>query len=154
MTEKIKAGRLYGVIAPILPDGEFVKCEPVFIDYWIYKNPSTFYIGKKFTQTSTGRMGISEFEEIDIRKFGKPIFLPANRKRINDGKKYFIVFQQSKNHTKPPHAPYSRSPYASTATDDSILPDILNVGILFPNKFVIIDADRELSNEELLAFIQ
>ena len=24
MTEKIKAGQLYGVIAPILPDGEFV----------------------------------------------------------------------------------------------------------------------------------
>ena len=39
MANKIETGRLYGVISPILPDGEFVKCKPIFIDYWAYNHP-------------------------------------------------------------------------------------------------------------------
>mgnify|MGYP005819381561 FL=1 len=149
-TKTIETGRLYGVITPILPDGSFIKCEPVFVDIWPCKHPSNYYLGIK--QAYDKKTGISHFEEIDINSYGKTIFLPASHKKVNDGKKYFVMFQSTKNHTKPELQNYCKTPSISLATPDSIY--ILNIGILFPNKFVAIIADRELSDEEMLAIIR
>lgn len=99
-SDEIRAGRLYGVITPILPDGEFVKCEPVFVDCWGSKKTSAYYLGIKPTpHEQFSKSGISHFERVDINVYGNEVFLPASRKKINDGKEYFIVFQPTKNHT-------------------------------------------------------
>ena len=151
----IETGRLYGVITPILPDGSFIKCEPVFVDNWLYKlynHPSNYYLGIK--QAYGKKTGISHFEEIDINLYGKTVFLPASHKKVNDGKKYFVMFQSTKNHTKLEFRNYYKIPSISVATPDSIYIYNLNIGILFPNKFVAIIDDRELSDEEMLAIIR
>ena len=151
MVETINTGRLYGVITPILQNGKFVKCEPVFIDDMLYKNPSAFYLGEK--QVFHPRMGISHFKKIDIRQYGKPVFLPANHKMINDGKTHFVMFQPTKDHTKICLQSYYRFPEISVTTPNSWYSAIINVGILFPNKFVSMIADREISEEELFLAI-
>ena len=151
---KIETGRLYGVIAPILPDGEFCICEPIFVDSRAYQKPSAYYLGMKKTSPSK-RMGISHFEEIDTTMYGNTIFLPASRKKINDGKKYFILFQPSKNRTRLSLQNYYKFPtLTATFGEDVCFSSILNIGILFPNKFVAIIADSELSEKELLSVIQ
>ena len=93
MANKIETGRLYGVISQILPDGNFIKCEPVFVDAWLYKHPSAYYLGIK--QSYDKRTGISQFEEVDIQTYGKTVFLPANHKKVNDGKTYTSIKQLS-----------------------------------------------------------
>ena len=153
MANKIETGRLYGVISPILPDGEFVKCKPIFIDYWAYKPPHTYYEGIEYTNKKS-QLGISEFKKMDIRQYGKPVFLPASRKKIHDGKEYFIIFQPTKNHTKLAMQSYFKIPAISTTTCDDFCPLILNVGILFPNKFVAYIADKELTEKELICLLQ
>ena len=153
MANKIKTGRLYGVISPILPEGEFVKCKPIFIDCWDYKPPYTYYEGIPYT-TKQSRSGISEFKEMDIRQYGTPVFLPASRKKIHDGKEYFIIFQLSKNHTKLSMRNYFKYPGISTTACDDSYPLLLNVGILFPNKFVAYITDRELTEKELRCLLQ
>lgn len=153
MANKIETGRLYGVISTILPDGKFVKCKPIFIDYWAYKQPFTYYEGIPYTNKRS-QSGISEFKEMDIRQYGKPVFLPASRKKIHDGKEYFIIFQPTKNHTKLAMQNYFKIPGISTTTCDDSYPRILNVGIQFPNKFVAYIADRELTEKELRCLLQ
>lgn len=156
MAKKIKFGRLYGVIAPILPDGEFVKCEPVFVNTRNPQNPSDYYLGvKKIHKTSilSEEVGISHFERIDITTYGKKVFLPASRNKINDGKQYFIAFQPSKNCTKACLRNYYICPEIA-AGQDEYYSHILNVGILFPNKFVALIATEELSEEYLQSAIQ
>ncbi len=148
MANKIHDGRLYGVISQILPDSEFVKCKPIFVERWVYSQPSTYYEGIPFTNEQS-QSGISEFKEIDIRQYGKPVFLPASRKKIYDGNEYFIIFQPSKNHTKAVMQNYFKIPGISTSTCDHSYLRILNVGILFPDKFVAYIADRELTEKEL-----
>lgn len=153
MANKINEGRLYGVISQILPDGEFVKCKPIFVERWIYSQPSTYYEGIHYTNEQS-QSGISEFKEIDIRQYGKPVFLPASRKKIYDGNEYFIIFQPSKNHTKVAMQNYFKVPGISTSTCDDSYPRILNVGIQFPNKFVAYISDRELTEKELCCLLQ
>lgn len=153
MANKIETGRLYGVISPILSDGEFVKCKPVFVESWASSQPSTYYEGIPYTNKQS-RSGISEFKELDIRQYGKPVFLPASRKKIHDGKEYFIIFQLTKNHTKLSMRNYFKYPEISTTTCADSYPHILNVGILFPNKFVVYIADSELSEKELHCLLQ
>lgn len=147
----IKLGQLYGVISPILPDGEFVKCEPVFVDFWNSKNPSDYYLGAKSDVYKDA--GILNFEKVDISIYGDKVFLPASRKKINDGKKYFIAFQPTKNRTSPTFRDYYNFPTIK-AVDEPYYSHILNVGILFPNKFVAIISKRELSEKSLLSAIR
>lgn len=151
MVKTIETGRLYGVISPILEDGKFIKCEPVFIDNWLYKKPSTYYI--ELTQTFGIRAGVYRFEEVDIGEYGKPCFLPASRKKIGNGHSYFIPFQPTKNHTNPRCQNYYKFPTVNAVSVNSSYLRIVNVGILFPNKFVAIIADRNLAEEELLSAI-
>lgn len=155
-SKEIKTGRLYGVIAPILPDGRFVKCEPVFVDFWNLKDPSDYYIGVKFDSDKhlSKKSGISHFEKIDISTYGKKVFLPASRNKINDGKKYFIAFQPTKNYTRGEFKNYYDFPSVSATTQDRYYSYVVNVGILFPNKFVTLIANRELSEEYLQSAIQ
>ena len=81
MANKIVEGRLYGVISPILQDGEIVKCKAVFVEGWTSSQPSTYYEGIPFTNKNFQSV-ISEFKEIEIRQYGKPVFLPASRKKL------------------------------------------------------------------------
>ncbi len=153
MANKIVEGRLYGVISPILPDGEIVKCKPVFVEGWTSSQPSTYYEGIPFTNKNF-QSGISEFKEIDIRQYGKPVFLPASRKKINDGKEYFIIFQATKNHTRVTMRNYMKIPEISITSCDDSYPHILNIGILFPDKFVAYIANSELSEKKLRCLLQ
>ena len=151
MATNIKLGQLFGVISPILPDGEFVKCEPVFVDFWNSKNPSDYYLGAKSDLYEDA--GILDFKKVDINVYGDKVFLPASRKKINDGKKYFIAFQPTKNYTKPSLQNYYVFPTIKLV-DEPYYSRILSVGILFPNKFVAIISKRELSKKTLLSAIQ
>lgn len=151
MATNIKLGRLYGVISPILPDGEFVKCEPVFVDFWNSKNPSDYYLGA--TSALYEDAGILNFEKVDISMYGAKVFLPTSRKKINDGKEYFIAFQPTKNYTKPLFQNYHAFPIIRVP-DEPYYSRILNIGILFPNKFVAIVSKNELSEKALLSAIR
>lgn len=153
MANKIDEGRLYGVISPILPDGEFVKCRPIFVERWGSTQPSAYYEGINYTNKQS-QLGTSEFKEVDIRPYGKPVFLPASRKKINDGNEYFIIFQPSKNYTRVTMKRYFKIPTISTTRDDDSYPHILNVGILFPNKFVAYISDSEVEEKELRCLLQ
>lgn len=133
-----------------MPDGEFVKCEPVFVDYWGPKNPSDYYLGFKSTSYEGG---ISDFKKVDINMYGDKVFLPASRKKINDGKKYFIAFQPSKNYTISVLQNYHVFPMI-VPINETYYSRTLNVGILFPDKFVAIISKEELSEETLLSALQ
>lgn len=154
--------KLYGVITEILPDGEISICEPVYINYWSNQE-------KKFYRLLTEDIknphnGIITYptalEEIDISQFGTHLFLPASRKKINDGKKYFVLFQQSKNATIGTYRDYYRFPTIfgidpKLFTDRDYTPMNLTVGIKFPNKFVAVrNPYRFLSAKELEKFIK
>ena len=123
---------------------------------FIFKIPFYYPIFLPYFQVNLlqSRSGISEFKEIDIRQYGKPVFLPASRKKIYDGNEYFIIFQPSKNHTKAAMQNYFKIPGISTSTCDNSYLRILNVGIQFPNKFVAYIADRELTEKELRCLLQ
>lgn len=153
MANKIVEGRLYGVISPILPDGEFVKCRPIFVERWGPTQPSAYYEGINYTNKQS-QLGTSEFKEVDIRPYGKPVFLPASRKKINDGKEYFIIFQATKNHTRVTMRNYMKIPEISITSCDDSYPHILNIGILFPDKFVAYIANSELSEKKLRCLLQ
>lgn len=155
---------LYGAIAQILPNGEFEKCDPIFrIDDWDM-NPPHYSLKKKRMDYLTriilqeGRKNPNpypvnqpyfyyqkigekvQFEKVDIRKYGSPIFLPASHKKINDGRTYFIRFEPTKNISGgTPCIAYSSKIKR------------INVGILFPKLFVTNYSDEEISEKELFA---
>lgn len=157
MTAKtIETGQLCGVISSILPDGKFIKCEPIFVDYWNSENPSAYYRGIKPSHLRRSpKTGISHFEEIDINMYDK-ISLPSSPNKINDGKKYFIPFHPSQNCTKSVlrNAYSYRNFPIIIARPDNYFSQILNVGILFPDKFVAVISKRELPEEALLFAIE
>lgn len=129
--------RLFGVVTKILPDGETCICEPIFTNH-TQKGYSKE--NQKFYKAVYDEHDILKtFKEIDISKYGTPIFLPASRKKILDGKEYLVMFQSSKNDTKYDARTYSGVPIL--ATQDSGLywmPQHITVGIKFPSKFVAI----------------
>ncbi|MCI9063492.1 MAG: hypothetical protein HFJ17_02685 [Clostridia bacterium] len=93
--------KLYGIITEIIPQGDVAICEPVYVDYWS-KTPTQFF--HIVTETQREPCNIDGFasvksyriEEVDINQFGKPLFLPVGKNKIQDGKKYFILFQANK----------------------------------------------------------
>ena len=160
---EISTGRLYGVISPILPDGEFVKCKPVFIDYWadlssssscsddgyipkpkLIDSPFSYdHIPKYVPVIETSNF---KFKEIDVCPYGPLVDLPASPEQVNDGKDHFIKFSP-RSFLRNGRLSYDKVPVLGTA--DVFGPRILNVGILFPETFVTFISDRELSAEEL-----
>ncbi len=160
---EIRIGRLYGVISPILPDGEFVKCKPIFIDYWADLSsssscsdggyiPKPKLIGSPFSYDNIPKyVSVIEnsnfkFKETDIQRYGTLVNLPASPEKIKNGKEYFIRFHP-KSFLRNGRPYYN--PVPILGTDDILGPRILNVGILFPETFVTFISNRELTEKEL-----
>ena len=152
-----------GVVTEILPLGSISVGEPIFSDpstpnkyYRLvtteYSNPHHIDIIKTYV------VGI---EEVDISQYGSPIFLPAARKKVRDGKKYFVQFQPSKNATKAVEGVprwgnrvmYSVDPDSFERRD--YMPVVFIAGIKFPDKFVVVTNKwRTLTAGELKSFIK
>lgn len=79
-------GFLYGMIGQVKKNGKVVKCNPVF-----RKEADSYYT---LTRNKNGEVTCTP---IDIECYGQPLFLPAAKKKIDDGKKYFFIFQSSKS---------------------------------------------------------
>lgn len=77
---------LYGMIGRVEKKETVVKCTAVF------RNDSN----QHYTCTRN-EGGEIEYTPIDIACYGQPLFLPASKKKIGDGKEYFFIFQQSKS---------------------------------------------------------
>lgn len=77
---------LYGMIGKVKKNGSVVKCTPVFRE-----KPNSYY-----TVTRNQNDEVT-YTPIDIGCYGQPIFLPASKKKIDDGKEYFFIFQRSKS---------------------------------------------------------
>lgn len=77
---------LYGMIGRVEKNGKVVKCTAVF------RNNSN----ENYTCTRNEEREI-EYTPIDIACYGQPLFLPASKKKIGDGKEYFFIFQPSKS---------------------------------------------------------
>ena len=142
--------RLCGVITKILPNGEFAKCNPVFVkesnfgfsEPPLVIPPPPYYHYKK--NIIDGKEVIVGFEMLDIQLYGPKVFLPANHKKMNNGKEYYVVYQPTKNY---------KNGIQHWGIPCSRLPCITNVGILFPNKFITVKSKLgELSTDKLLTF--
>lgn len=79
---------LCGMIGKVKKNGGVVKCIPVFRND--DNNDNQYYTVKE----SGGEI---ECTPIDIKCYGSPLFIPASRKRIDDGKEYFFIFQGNKS---------------------------------------------------------
>lgn len=121
--------KLYGIISQIYEPGTFAKCTPIFIKPIKKGTPTEFY-----RIDDTGKI-----TEVDLSQYDKPIFLPASRKKINDGKEYFIIYRSFQNSTQARHKTY-RPDFIAITTDGSEywMPRSLSIGIKFPDKFVCV----------------
>lgn len=79
-------GFLYGMIGQVKKNGKVVKCIPVF-----RKEADSYYT---VTRNENGEVTCTP---IDIECYGQPLFLPAAKKKIDDGKEYFFIFQPEKS---------------------------------------------------------
>lgn len=81
---------LCGMIGQVKKNGGVVKCIPVFRND--DNNDNQYY-------TLTLKEDGEEIEctPIDISCYGSPLFLPASKKKIDDGKEYFFIFQANKS---------------------------------------------------------
>lgn len=141
--EKLRCGKLCGVITQILPNGSFVKCEPVWADI-----DDSHIVPKKYYRSLTDDFGqICEFYEIDIKSYGPKVYLPANHKQINDGKEHFVVFRESQCTSK------TIAYRAIVNKVDTDYLQVFNIGILFPKTFIWKISKKPLSEEELLLLL-
>lgn len=129
--------KLYGAISKIYEPCVFKKCTPVFVRELRKGKHTKFY-----RLDDDGKV-----IEIDLKKYGSPVFLPASKKKVNDGNEYFIVYRSTQNATLGMYATYLRD--VCIATDDEAfwMSADLSMGIKFPDKFVCvlspgIDEDR------------
>lgn len=146
--------KLRGVITHILPNEEISICEPVFVDCWqsTYRLVTEEFIhpnGKIYTFPK-------KIEEIDLSKFGDHLFLPADKNKIEDGNKYFVVYQPSKD--KRYSCSWKGVPMYNLPKDYLIrrdyIPSLLNVGIKFPSEFITVSSSSRVSQEEIENFIK
>lgn len=129
--------KVYGVISQILEPGAFTVCTPVFVNSRERRKYTKFY---RFDEDG-------KIEEIDLRQYGAPVFLPAGKKKVNDGKEYFIVYRSTQNFTHRDFKTYENN-YLAICTDERICWMSANIlmGIKFPDKFVAVkkpDVDKE-----------
>ena len=130
---------LYGAISQICSDGVFSKCTPIFVSALEKKYTKFYRLDKN-----------GEPAEIDLNSYGKPVFLPASRKKVNDGKEYFIVYRSTQNHTKRQYATYFEPIRIPISAGGELywLPSSLSMGIRFPDQFVVVLAP-EISEDKL-----
>ena len=131
--------KLYGVISKICEPGTFEKCIPVFINSSERGKPTKFY-----KLNDDGKIA-----ETDLSQYGNPVFLPASRKKINDGKEYFIIYRSTQNATHMRFITYQLS-YIAICSDEEAnwMSSSISVGIKFPDKFVCILAPN-ISKDKL-----
>lgn len=78
---------LYGMIGKVKKNGGVVKCTPVFRDD----------VSKKYYTCTRNEDREVTCTPIDIGCYGDLLFLPASKKKIDDGKEYFFIFQSEKS---------------------------------------------------------
>jgi hypothetical protein len=78
---------LYGMIGQVKKNGKVEKCLPVFRN----KAEQCYTVTRHDTEEKM------KCTPIDISVYGQPLFLPASRKKIDDGKEYFFIFQSKKS---------------------------------------------------------
>ena len=140
-----KSLRLYGVITKAMPEGRVALCSPVFVEYWDRK-PIKYYRLIVHTENhpadADGFESVYAYElkEIDISLFGKPQFLPLSMNKVGDGQDYLVIFQRSKSScaVRTINNAYLYDAYYEKCCGPKILDEMfLNIGIEFPNKFII-----------------
>ena len=65
--------KLYGMISKIHKDGVVSRCEPIFVED-SPKKITNFY-----------KIENENLVQVDLKDYGNPVFLPAARKKIDDG---------------------------------------------------------------------
>lgn len=121
--------KVYGVISKILEPGTFTMCTPVFVDPYERGKYTKFYRPDDKGQVT----------EFDLAQYGKPIFLPASKKKINDGKEYFIIYRSTQNATQKRYVTYTLHSIAICPGEEaSWMAKSLSMGIKFPDKFVCV----------------
>ena len=129
--------KVYGAISQIFEPGVFTDCTPIFVNHHERGKYTKFY-----RLDDNGQV-----IEVDLNEYGTPVFLPAGKKKANDGKEYFIIYQSSKNYTLNRYCTYSRDHIAiSTEGEIPWIPKSLSMGIKFPDKFVCVlapDIDKD-----------
>ena len=151
--------KLYGVITEILPNGQISVCEPIFTDYW-RKDKKLYRLITEDVEIFSSYTRICTFpkklEEVDISEYGTPLFLPASRKKIGDGKKYFVIYQPSKNATIGTEYHSSTTLFGltqETFIQRDFIPIHLTIGIKFPSSFIAVKKSSKLSTDELRDYI-
>lgn len=121
--EKLGFLTLYGMIGKVKKDEGVVKCIPVFRSD----------VKKKCYTVARNEENEEEYTQIDVGCYGTPLFVPSSRKKIDDGKEYFFIFQKR-----------SKQVFHTIFADAS-----LQVGIYDNAEFCVLRSRRELTEEEM-----
>lgn len=121
--------KVYGVISQILEPGAFTLCEPIFVNSGERRKYTKFY---RFDKDKN-------IIEVDLGQYGTPVFLPTGKKKINDGREYFIVYRTTQNFTAEAFKNYCNNDLF-ICTDERIdwMSASISMGIKFPDKFVAV----------------
>lgn len=124
-----KTMRLYGMIGQVKKNKTVTKCKPVFRDW-----------SKNIYEAQVVDGIIIDFIPTDLSQYGNPVFLPASKKKIGDGKEYFFVFQ----HTKSKQNFYGDYWVYSESKD-------ISVGVYDNSEFVVL-AEPNLDEETMTRY--
>jgi len=131
--------KVYGVISQILETGAFTVCTPIFVGAHERKKYTEFY-----RIDSDGQI-----VQVDLKQYGAPIFLPAGKKKVNDGKEYFIIYRTTQNFTHEAFKTYcNNDPVICVNERIGWMPTSMSMGIKFPDKFVAVEG-ANVAKEEL-----
>ncbi|MCI9274618.1 MAG: hypothetical protein HFJ24_00815 [Clostridia bacterium] len=122
--------KVYGVISQILEPGAFTACVPIFVNSRERNKYTKFY---RFDEAGN-------IIEVDLRQYGAPVFLPAGKKKVNDGIEYFICYRSTQNFTHEAFKTYCNN-HILICADERInwMPASISMGIKFPDKFVAVE---------------
>lgn len=112
--------KVYGVISQILEPGAFTVCVPIFV------NPGE---GRKYTKFYRFDE-VGKIIQIDLEQYGAPVFLPAGKKKVNDGKEYFIIYRTTQN--------FTHEDFKTYCNNELLICTDISMGIKFPDKFVAV----------------
>lgn len=121
--------KVYGVISQILEPGAFTLCTPIMVDSSERRKYTKFY---RFDEEG-------KIVETDLEQYGAPVFLPAGKKKINDGKEYFIIYRTTQNFTHQDFKNYYNNNLL-ICTDERVywMSGSISMGIKFPDRFVAV----------------
>lgn len=136
--------KVYGVISQILEPGAFTVCVPIFVNSEERRKYTKFY---RFDEDG-------KIVAMDLKQYGAPVFLPAGKKKINDGKDYFIVYRGTQNFTHNDFKTYYNNKLF-ICMDERVdwMSASISMGIKFPDKFVAVKK-IDISKEDLERMMQ